>query len=155
MKRSFILWLCVVLIGSILVVPVSAAELTDGNGDEIIVSQTVEDMGNGCYFIETISVPSIQPYSDSVSGTKSAVYVSSGVTIFSVSVTGTFSYDGSTAKATKASGSVYTYVEDAVIISSNAYTSGASAYATASVSYESATLSKTVKLTCDKDGNLS
>lgn len=155
MKRTLVLLACIVLLGSTIAFPVEAAETDGGIRDQIIISQTVEDLGNGCFYIETISVPSIQLYSSTRTGTKSSVYVVSGTSIFSISVTGTFIFDGSTAEATSASGSVVTYVEGVTINSRSAYTSGASAYATTSVTYNGATLQKTVKLTCDKDGNLS
>ena len=70
-------------------------------------------------------------------------------------VTGTFSYDGSSAEATDAVGMLLCHVSDATPISLSDYTSGASAIATGSVTYNGATLRKTVTLTCDKNGNLS
>ena len=107
------------------------------------------------YYIETIYVPSVQTYGNTKTGTKVAECISSGTTIYTVSVTGTFYYDGSTSEATSASAKIAAYVEGVTLNSKRAYTSGASACAFASVNYNGATLQKTVTLTCDKNGNLS
>lgn len=152
MKRIFSLLVCILVAASILVFPVSAAELPAD--EQIIVSRTVQNMGDGFYCIETISVPAVQPYANTKTGTKTAQFVSSGTTVFALSVTGTFTY-GSTSEATSASYSITTYVENATVKDCSAHTSGASAVATGSVSYQGFTLQKTVTLTCDKNGNLS
>lgn len=153
MKKIFTLVLCITLSISILVLPASATTIAEN--EQIVVSQTVEDLGNGDYYIETIYVPAIQTFGSSKTGTKTAQFVSSGTTIYAISVTGVFTYDGVSSEATSASGSIATYVENATIKSRSAYTSGASAIATGSVSYLGLTLQKTVTLTCDKNGNLS
>lgn len=150
MKRIFSLLICILLLGSMIALPVAAEE-----EDQIVISQTVEDLGDGCYYIETITVPSIQPYSNTVKGTKRATYVVSEQSIFTVAVHGTFSYDGNSSSATDASGTITTYVDGVEIEDKDAYTSGASAYASATVRYQGVRLTKTVKLTCDKNGNLS
>ena len=152
MKRILSMLLCVILVSGLVVFPASAEGTTD---DQIIISQSINYISDDSYYIETISVPSIQTYGNAKTGTKSAVFVSSGTAIFTISVTGTFSYDGSSSKATSASGSIATHVPNATISSRNAYTSGASAIATGSVVYYGITLQKTVTLTCDKNGNLS
>ncbi len=154
MKRILALLICVLLAGSTIAFP-AAAETSDAYGDQIIISRKVEDLGNGCFYVETISVPSIQPYSNTKRGTKTAVYTAAGTSIYAVSVTGDFTYDGTTSKATSADSSVATYVDGVSITSRDAYTFGASAVASATVSYKGETLSKTVRLTCDRNGNLS
>lgn len=153
MKRFLSLLLCILICTSIVKTPVSAEDLTSDN--QIIIEQTVQDIGNGFYYIETITIPAAQTYGSTRTGTKTARCVHSGTNIFAISVTGTFTYDGTTVNATSASYSITTYVEDATVKSCNAYTSGASAIATGSVSYIGFTLQKTVTLTCDKYGNLS
>lgn len=153
MKRMFVLVLCVILLISILAFPASATSATED--EQVIISQTVEDLGNGYYYIETIYVPAIQTFGNTKTGTKTAQCISSGTTIFTISVTGIFTYDGVSSEATSASGSIATYVENATIKSRSAYTSGASAISTGSVSYWGITLQKTVTLTCDKNGKLS
>lgn len=150
MKRTFSLLICILLLSSMIALPVAAEE-----EDQIIISQTVEDLGDGRFYIETITVPSIQPYSHTKVGSKTAVYVVSGQSIYSVTVNGTFSYDGNSSSATDATGSLATYVEGVTVEDKDAYTSGASAYAMVIVRYQGVRLTKTVKLTCDKDGNLS
>lgn len=156
MRRFFVALVCLTLICSILTLPATANELPKvGESGQVIISQTVEYLEDGSYFVETVYKSSVQPYSNTTSGSKTAQYYVSGTLIFTVQVNGTFTYDGSTAEATSATGSVKAYVSGVTLESKDAYTSGASAYATASVSYGGTTLSKTVKLTCDKDGNLS
>ncbi len=153
MKRLISLLICIILISSTLILPSAALELSET--EQVMISQTVENLGNGCYYIETIYIPSIQSYSSAKTGTKTAQYIASGTTIYTISVTGTFTYDGTTSDATSATCKIATYVDGATILSRNAYTSGASAIATGSVSYIGVTLQKTVTLTCDKNGNLS
>lgn len=150
MKRLFALLICLLLVTSVFIFPVSAETTND-----IVISQKIDYVSDDLYYIETISVPSVQPYGYSKTGTKTAVCVSSGTAIFSISVTGTFNYDGSSSEATSASGSIATHVPNATITSRSAYTSGSSAIATGSVKYVGITLQKTVTLTCDKNGNLS
>lgn len=152
MKKFFSLLTCLLLVCNIFVHPVAAMEIAES--EQIVVSQSVENLGNGCYFIETIYTPAVQSRS-AKTGTKVAEYITSGQTIFTVSVTGTFTYDGSSSDATSSSCSVATYVQSATITGKRAYTSGASACGFGSVSYNGATLQKTVTLTCDKNGNLS
>lgn len=154
MKKYILLFVCVLLISNTLVISASATE-SDNQNDQILVSETVEYISDDLYYVERIYIPSIQPYGNTKTGTKTAACVSSGTTIFAISVTGNFTYDGTTSDATSASYSIATYVENAKIKSGNAYTSGSSAIATGSVSYLGITLQKTVTLTCDKNGNLS
>lgn len=153
MKQVISLLLCIILLCGTLAFPVSAIEYPEN--EQLVISQTVEDLGQGCYYIETIYIPAVEPYGNAKTGTKTAQYINSGTIIYAISVTGTFTYDGSTSDATSATCKITTYVQNATILSRNAYTSGASAVATGSVSYNGATLQKTVTLTCDKNGNLS
>lgn len=150
MKRTFAFFICLILVLSTFAVPVAATEV-----DQTVINQEIIYINDDLYFIETISIPSIQPYGNVKTGTKTSVCVSSGTAIFTLTVTGTFSYDGSSATATAATGSIATHVSNATVTNRYAYTSGASACAFASVSYNGATLQKTVTLTCDKNGNLS
>ena len=153
MKRFFVLLISCLLFINTLALP--AAAIDDTSNDQLMVSQTIDYVGDGVYYIETIYVPSVQTYGNTKTGTKVAECISSGTTIYTVSVTGTFYYDGSTSEATSASAKIAAYVEGVTLNSKRAYTSGASACAFASVNYNGATLQKTVTLTCDKNGNLS
>lgn len=149
MKRFVLFIICLSLISSLFCMP-AAAEM---NG-QILVSETIEQLGNGDYYVERIYMPAAQPYSNTRTGTKTAQYISGNTLIYSISVTGTFEYDGSTAKATKSSYAINTYVEGATITDGYSYVAGASAIAWGSVSYSGATLQKTVTLTCSKTGTL-
>lgn len=151
MKRFSIMLTCLFLVLGMMAVPASASEVSDS----IVISQSITRVDDDSYYIETISIPAIQSYTNTKRGTKTAAYVLSGTTIFSISVTGTFNYDGVSSEAISASGSISAYVDGVTLNDRYAYTSGASAYAFGSVSYQGATLQKTVTLTCDKDGNLS
>lgn len=150
MKRLFGVMISIIMFSTFLAIPVAAMET-----DQSIISRTVEDLGNGLYFIETISVPSVQPYSNSKTGTKTSECVYNGTTIFTISVTGIFTYDGSTSQATSATGKMVAYAEGVTFNDRRAYVSGASAIATGSATYNGTTIPKTVTLTCDKNGNLS
>lgn len=156
MKRFVALLTCIIMLCCTLMFPVSAAG-TENNSDDgqIVISQTVEYVGEDCYYIETIYIPNTQTYSTTKVGTKESRFISSGVTIFSIAVTGTFVYDGSTARATNASGKIVAYVDGVTLNSRSANISGATASATGSVTYMGVVLQKTVTLTCDKNGNLS
>ncbi len=154
MKRFLSLLACILLVSGALMIPAAAAG-GEAQNDQIMVHQTVEYVGDDCYYVETIYVPRAQLYSNTKAGTKTAAYIASGTTIFSVSVDGVFTYDGTTSSATSSHCTVATYVEGATITNHYAYLSGASACGFGSVSYIGVTLQKTVTLTCDKDGNLS
>ncbi len=152
MKKLFSILVCFLLVVTTVFLPVSAQA---AENEQIIISQTVEFISEDCYFVETIYVPSTQTYSNTKTGTKVAECISSGTSIFTISVTGTFTYNGTSAQATSASGSISALVSGVTLNSRRAYTSGASACAFGSVNYNGVTLQKTVTLTCDKNGNLS
>ena len=151
MKRIAIFLVCVLLAVGIIPRPV----LADTGSGMVLVSETVTYVDETTYYIECIYVPEVCPSSDVRTGSKTAHFVYKGSSIFTVSVTGQFTYDGRAAKAISASGGVNVHVAGASLNSKNAYTSGASAIASASVSYLGTTLNKTVTLTCDANGNLS
>jgi len=152
--RKFIsVLLCLTLLCTVTTIPTKAAE---ENGGMVAVSRRVEYLKDGSYVIETISVPAIQAYSNTTSGSKSAEYYNSfDQHLFTVTVTGKFTYDGSSAEATSAEGQYDAYVTGLTLTGKHAYTSGASAIAQVSVRYQGIPLSKIVKLTCDPKGNLS
>ena len=151
MKKIAVLLVCVLLAIGIMTKSVSA----DVDSDMVLLSETVTYVDETTYYIECIYVPEVCPSSDVRTGSKTAQFVYKGSSIFTVSVTGQFTYDGRAAKAISASGGVNVHVAGASLNSKNAYTSGASAIASASVSYLGTTLNKTVTLTCDANGNLS
>ncbi len=93
--------------------------------------------------------------------TKTTSYVSSDNTVaWSVSVTGTFKYNGSTSSCTAATVATSSNSSYWSIVSSSASKSGNSATATAAAKQVFAgitlqTVSKSVTLSCDKNGKLS
>lgn len=151
MKKAVVLCVCILLTVSFM----TKSALADADSGMVMLSETITYVDESTYYIERIYVPEVCMYSNIRTGTKTAQGVRSGKVIFTLSVTGQFTYDGITAKATSASGGINVHVAGASLNSSNAYTSGASAIATVSVSYLGATLNKTVTLTCDANGNLS
>ena len=151
MKKIAVLLVCVLLVIGIMTKSVSA----DVDSGMVLLSETITYVDENTYYVESIYVPEICPYANVRTGNKTAQYVYNGSAIFTVSVAGQFTYDGRTAKATSASGGINVHVAGASLNSKNAYTSGASAIASASVSYLGTTLYKTVTLTCDANGNLS
>ncbi len=110
---------------------------------------------NGYYVVETVYQSAVQPRGNTTSGSKMAQYYLGSTPIFSVTVTGSFTYDGSSAKTTSAVGSFAAYASGVTLTGNNAYTSGASAIAWASASYQGSSFRQTVSLTCDPNGNLS
>lgn len=161
-KRITAVLLCLMLFGYLTIMNTASAhaynevsEIATQSDKMVVVSQDIIYIDENIYYIETVYEPVVQTFSNSKFGTKTATCYSSGTAIFSVSVTGTFNYDGITAEATSASKTVVGHVSSATLVSASAYTSSASAIASATISYNGVTLQKTVTLTCDKDGNLS
>lgn len=151
MKKIAIFLVCVLLVIGVMPKFVSA----DVDSGMVLLSETITYIDESTYYIERIYVPEVCPYSNTRMGTKTIQGVYGGNVVFTLSVTGQFTYDGRTAKATSASGGINVHVAGASLNSKNAYTSGASAIASASVSYNGIAIYKTVTLTCDANGNLS
>lgn len=120
-----------------------------------------EYLEDGSYYEITIEENAMTRASGTKTGTKKAKYVdSSNVTVWQVSVTGTFTYNGSSATCTSASVAATSYSSNWKISSKSATKSGNKAIgkATAKYYYDGTlvtTTTKTVTLTCDKNGNLS
>lgn len=148
MKRLVAIFLSLFMIVSCCVVYVSA-------GGTNIVS-TTEYFDDGSYVVSEI-VQSNSLVRTTKSGTKtSTYYLSTGVAVFAVKLTGTFSYTyGESAKATSASVIVTTYSDDAVYKSKFATYQNATCYGSGTVSYLGYTKTLTPQLTCDIYGNLS
>lgn len=94
-----------------------------------------------------------------VSGTKTTEYKNiSGVTLWSVSVTGTFTYNGSTSSCTACSHSTAFYSSAWSLKSATHSISGNTANATATATHTILGIpvdhTKTVTLQCDRNGNL-
>lgn len=128
---------------------------------ENVSTTEIEYLDDGTYFeITTEEIPSIARAS-TITGKKTATQkAANGTVLWSVTVTGTFSYNGKTAKCTKASDSVTSPGSYWSIVSSSASKSGATAKATATAKKTvngrvTQKITKTIKLTCSPSGKLS
>lgn len=149
MKKITTAFLCVVLM-VVLAVPVYAQD------DSSSCTQCIEYLEDGSYFVIEIVQANTSARGNATSGTKSAMYYDdSNTLIFTVDVTGTFTYNGTSATADSATSAVYIYDRRATFENKGAYTSGASAIGYANVKLGSHPICKSVALTCSKDGELS
>ncbi|OUO25103.1 hypothetical protein [Eubacterium sp. An3] len=128
---------------------------------EKVSTTEIEYLDDGTYFEITIEeIPSIARAS-TITGKKTATQkAANGTVLWSVTVTGTFSYNGKTAKCTKATDSVTSPGPYWSIASSSASKSGATAKATATAKKTvngrvTQKVTKTIKLTCSPSGKLS
>lgn len=130
----------------------------DSNTSESIYYKYLED---GSYYEITILENTMTRASSTKTATKRAKYVnSSNVTVWEVSVTGTFTYNGTSSTCTASSVATKSYSTNWKITSQSASKSKnkAIAKATAKYYYDGSlvtTANKSVTLTCDKNGNLS
>lgn len=152
LKIFFLTFLCILFYS----VPIMAKDTSN--------TVTIETFEDGSYMESTIEEsPDLLPFSTSStkSGRKTSTYKSSsGKTIWSVTVTGTFTYNGSSAKCTKATVSTTCPNNNWKITKTSAAKSNAAASATATAKkYQDGSyiqsLTRTVKLTCSKSGKLS
>lgn len=153
MKRQIVLLIVSILILSLFPVQVASA----GREAELLEVVEYED---GSYL--EISVQSMQlRASGSVTKTKNYIYHNTdGTSAWKISLTGSFTYTGSSATCTSSSCNVTIYDTNWYVISKSSSKSGNVAYGTASlgrkvlgVTVEQKTYSLT--LTCDKNGNVS
>lgn len=129
----------------------------------IINLTSVHTKASEYYYEETIEVieTSNARATSTKTGKKTGSYKnSSGKVLWSVSVTGTFTYNGNTSVCTKASVSTTNNSDNWKLTDASSSKSGNTASATVKAKcYINGDLisstSKTVKLTCDKNGNLS
>lgn len=120
-----------------------------------------EYFDDGSYIVTTITEEPSVSFARATStktASKTATYKSSsGASLWSVTITGTFSYNGSSAKCTAASVSTNIYNNAWKISNKSASKSGSTAIATATgKQYKNGSIlsqiEKTVKLTCSKNG---
>ncbi len=118
------------------------------------------------YFVEIIENveedTSTQTRSTTTTTKKKTVYCqdTSENNLWSITVTGTFTYNGSTSSCTKSSVSSKVYDDAWKITNTSSSKSGSTASASGTgkkylAFVVTATIDKTVKLTCDKNGNFS
>ncbi|BFK22571.1 hypothetical protein F300043A5_08660 [Massilimicrobiota timonensis] len=121
-----------------------------------------EEFDDGSYIEVTVEQSNVLTRASSITGKKTASYKGSSGTIYwSVTVTGTFTYNGTTASCTKSS--VSTKNNSVSWKLSNAKSSKSGATALASVTAKQhhqdgtvlKTVNQTVKLTCSASGKLS
>ena len=150
MRRVLSLALSLLLFVVPMSLTVSAAE-----PDKHFISTTTEYLENGDYVITTLYESAVQPRAGTSGSKTSTRYSSSGQKIFSVTVTGTFTYVyGSSVDATGASASVAIYHPDAQFVSKNAYTQLHTAVGEGTVNYRGDIATLTVTLSCDVYGGL-
>lgn len=150
MKKLFAILSVVLLLTMLFPLEAFAAE-------QIVSSETVY-LEDGSYCVVTLTESMGR---SSKTGTKSSKhYDSNGVLQWTLTVTGTFKYDGSTATCTSVSHSV-TISNSAWSVSAQGSTKGgntAKAVVTmvkTVLGAQTLTQTKTLTLSCDKDGNLS
>ena len=148
MKRTIAILICTIMLVSLSIPALASA------GSERLVSRTIEYLENGDYIVREVFEPLIQPRSSKTGSAIETYRNSSGAAIWTVKVTGTFTYTGSTSSATSSSASVSIYNPNASFVSKNASYSGNTARATGSVKYSGYTVSLTASVSCDKNGNL-
>lgn len=157
MKKFLVLFLTVVLL---LLTPFSV--YAQSNTDTVVNEDTyIEYFEDGSYIVTEIISNEIQSRATGVVKTKSEHYYNSNnEKEWTVTVTGTFNYDGKTATCTKSVTSYKIYNDSWKVTASNASKSGAKATGTFTVKkywlgIPTKTVNQTVTLTCSKNGNFS
>lgn len=142
----------------LLCIPISNVSALENTRQYTYIEETFDD---GTYIEITIEYDNIQTRSTTTKS-KTATYKSEkGTSLWSVTVKGTFTYNGSTSTCTSSSVSTKNYSASWKLINAKSWKSGATASAsvTAKQYHQDGTvlrtINKTVKLTCDKNGNLS
>lgn len=125
-----------------------------------IVSTDYEYLSDGSFYKTIIYEENILSRATHTSSKITTFYNADKEAMWYVKVTGTFSYNGSTSKCTSATANAGSYVNTWRIASKSASHSGSTAMATATaerlfVGVTVETLTKSVSLSCDKNGNLS
>lgn len=151
MKKLISLFSAILMITALFTFPVHAQEI-----------ETIEYLPDGSYFVTTTTTNNsfnesgIRRLSYVKSGAKDVSYfTASDIKVFTYRVTGTFKYDGNTATCTKASSELIYIHSDCQSTTYSAYASGNKAIGNISTYYHGVHITKTVTLTCDKNGNLS
>ena len=144
------------------VFPVSAAEKDSGVPSLSYIEEVFED---GSYFQVTImetSSDAVRRATNTKTGSKVYNYVDSNhKSLWTITVKGSFTYNGSTPKCTNSSVSVKSYVSNWTVSGAKAWKSGSTAYASAQgkmknvLGQTTKTVNKQVSLTCSPSGKLS
>lgn len=144
------------------VFPVSAAEKDSGVPSLSYIEEVFED---GSYFQVTImetSSDAVRRATNTKTGSKVYNCVDSNhKSLWTITVKGSFTYNGSTSKCTNSSVSVKSYVSNWTVSGAKAWKSGSTAYASAQgkmknvLGQTTKTVNKQVSLTCSPSGKLS
>lgn len=152
MKKIASITLCSLLLLSTIIINIPTSKAT-----------CVDDFENNDYYIETIItntpttfIPFAQFSTRTITKTKTATMkAADGTALWSVSITGTFTYDGTTSKCISCSHTAMTYVNSWRITSVTSHKSNNSATAIAIAMHETKQYSQAVTITCDKNGTIS
>lgn len=137
---------CVVM----LALPVLAVDT-----DTVVTTKRI-DLDDGGYIVEEIVSSGTARATSTKSGTKTSTrYSADNEILYAVKVTGTFSYNGTSAWATASSATVSIYSTSITYVSKSSSYSSNYAKATGTVTFLTKSESRTVTLYCDKNGNLS
>lgn len=156
MKHKLTVCMFVLALVTLMVTPASAAA-TFIQSDTIAEIEVYDD-GSYAVIETTVTSPSISTFA--TAQTKSAnrtytYYNTSNVKAWDFTVKGTFSYDGSTAKATAVSTSYNIYVTGWSLLSRDSSKSGAKVTATGNFKYKAMAKSTTIGLKCSPSGTIS
>lgn len=150
MKRFCISVLCLLILGTFFTFGVSANTVVSDT------KSTIEYLDDGSYIITEWETAPTATRSVSSKTKTSTYYSSSGSAIFSVSLTGNFTYtSGVSAKATSQSASVTVYSDSASYVTKSSSRSGASVYGSGTVYYAGRNRTLSLQMTCDVYGNIS
>ena len=151
MKKYLALFLAALCCCTLCITSAAASDV-----DEVIISTTRIDLPDGGYIIEEVTqTPTLARATSYSSGAKTSTrYTESGHALYAVKVTGSFGYNGSSSWATGSSATVSIYDSGVTYVSKNAWYSGNTAYASGTIKYLGITESRTVSISCDKNGNL-
>lgn len=153
-KKTIVLIMMFIL----LCIPTTHVMALENSTQYSYIEQVFDD---GSYIEITIDDPIVNTRA-SVTKSKTATYKGSdGTALWSVTVKGTFSYNGSSSSCTSSSVSTKNYSTKWKLSNAKASKSGSTAFASVIAKLYNnggsllGTINKTVKLTCDKNGNLS
>ncbi len=153
MKRILCTALSLLMLICLIPYPALAAEMTTADENTVYFD-------DGSYMVTVIEEVRTRA-SNTVTQTKSRTYYNSDdVAEWKITLTGTFTYNGTTSSCTSASCNVDVYASNWYTVSKSASKSGNTASCTVTMgkTFLGITISKpvhTLTLTCDKDGNFS
>ena len=156
MKHKLTVCMFVLALVTLMVTPASAAA-TFIQSDTIAEIEVYDD-GSYAVIETTVTSPSISTFATAQTKSASRTYTyysASSVKEWDFTVKGTFSYDGSTAKATAVSTSYNIYVTGWSLLSRDSSKSGAKVTATGNFKYKAMAKSATIGLKCSPSGTIS